>query len=213
MAPRRPLLPDRRLPARVRRRVRSLAGRPPVDFYDIGPRLTMGRHSYGRPAVRWYYGDTGAVRIGHYVSIADDVVMTVGGSHPTDWVSTFPFRVVFGLRGAYEDGNPRPADDLVIGSDVYIGRGARILGGLTIGDGAVIGGYAVVSRDVRPYAVVVGNPAREVARRFADEQVERLCRIRWWDWPEHRVREAVPLLSSDGIDAFLARHDPSGAPG
>jgi acetyltransferase-like isoleucine patch superfamily enzyme len=184
-------------------------GRPPVDFYDIGERLTMGRHSYSRPRVRWYYGDVASVHIGNFASVADDVVITVGGAHPTDWVSTFPFRAQLGEPGAFLDGMPKPERDVVIGNDVWIGRGARILGGVHIGDGAVVGAYSVVGSDVRPYAVVVGNPAREIRRRFSDEQIEGLLRIRWWGWPDDEVREAIPILSSNSIDEFLDRYDPS----
>jgi hypothetical protein len=69
--------------------------------------------------------------------------------------------------------------------------------------GAVVGADAVVSRPVRPYAVVVGNPAREVGRRFPDEQVERLLAVRWWDWPDARINELAPLLNGADIAAFL----------
>ena len=79
-----------------------------------------------------------------------------------------------------------------------------------IGDGAVIGTGAVVAKDVRPYAIVVGNPGREVRRRFPDDQVEALLRIRWWDWPEAEVNAAVDLLSSPDISEFLRRYDPGG---
>ena len=99
------------------------------------------------------------VRIGHFVAIADDVVDHIGGTHPTHWVSTFPFRTRFRQPGAYRDGLPAAARDIVVGSDVWIGRGARILPGVRIGDGAVVGAYAVVGNEVRPYAIVVGNPA------------------------------------------------------
>lgn len=184
-----------------------------MDFYDIGQGLTMGRHSYGRPAVRWYYGDTASVRVGNFVSIADDVVMTIGGSHPTEWLSTFPFRVHFGQPGAFEDGMPATRGDIVVGSDVWSARGARILSGVHIGDGAVVGAYSVVGRDVRPYAIVAGNPAREIRRRFSDDQIGRLLRIRWWDWSDEEIARAIPLLSSDGVDEFLDVYDISSRAG
>ena len=209
------ILPDPRLRARLRRRLRVVRGKPPEEWFDVGDRMTVGRHTYGRPKVRWYYGDYARVSIGQFTSIAEDVVLMIGGNHPLHWVSTFPFRARFELDGAYVDGSPESNGDIVIGSDVYVGREARILSGVSIGDGAVIGAHAVVARDVRPYAVVVGNPAREVRRRFTDEQVERLLRLRWWDWPEERVLQAVPLLSSGDIEAFLDRYDveASGGPG
>jgi virginiamycin A acetyltransferase len=71
-----------------------------------------------------------------------------------------------------------------------------------------VGTKAVVTKDVRPYAFVVGNPAREIGRRFSDEQVEALLRIRWWDWPKEKVTEHVDLLSSPDVDGFIARFDP-----
>lgn len=202
-------LPDRRLRARIKRRCASLLGRTAVDFSDLGDALVMGRYSYGRPRVRWYWGDDASVRIGHYTSIADDVLLMIGGGHPTGWVSTFPFRARFSQQGRYEDGSPEPAQDIVVGSDVWIGRGARILAGVQIGDGAVVGAYSVVAKDVRPYAVVVGNPAREIRRRFGDDHVARLLRLRWWDWPDEDVRAAIPLLNSDRIEEFLQRYEPA----
>jgi acetyltransferase-like isoleucine patch superfamily enzyme len=169
--------------------------------------LTKGRHTYGEPAVATYPGDKASVRIGSFTSIAADVILMDAGHHRVDWITTFPIRAIFEMPGAYEDGHPRSGGDITIGNDVWIGRGARILSGVTIGDGAVIGGYAVVAKPVRPYAIVVGNPAREIRRRFTDEQVEALQRIAWWDWSDEKIRAGVGLLCSDGVDAFIAVHD------
>jgi acetyltransferase-like isoleucine patch superfamily enzyme len=181
------------------------AGAPALDIFDIGDRLTMGRYTYGRPRVRWYYGDDGRVRIGSFCSIADDVIMTIGGEHPSGWPSTYPFRIQLGLPGAYEDGLPGTKGDIEIGNDVWIGRGARILSGVMIGDGAIIGAYAVVSKDVRPYAIVVGNPAREIRRRFADSQVVALREIAWWAWPEEKILANIEFLNQGNIDTFIER--------
>jgi acetyltransferase-like isoleucine patch superfamily enzyme len=172
-------------------------------------RLEMGRGSYGSPLVATFPSDTARVRIGAFVSIAVDVVLMDGGNHRMDWVSTYPFRARYGLPGAYADGHPQTRGDLVIGNDVWIGRGARVMSGLGIGDGAVIGGYSVVTRDVRPYAIVAGNPAREIRRRFTDEQVEALLRIAWWEWPIEKILGSVPQLCSDHVDRFIAEHLPS----
>ena len=173
--------------------------------------LVMGRCSYGTPHVRRFVGDTSRVLIGSFVSIADEVEFVPGGNHRVDWVSTYPFRWMFRLPGALEDGHPASDGDIVVGNDVWFGAGARILSGVTIGDGAVVGAGAVVARDVRPYAVVVGNPAREVSRRFSDAQVDALERIRWWDWPLDEILERVPLLCSPDVDGFIkiadADHD------
>jgi acetyltransferase-like isoleucine patch superfamily enzyme len=176
-----------------------------VNVFDIGDRLSMGRYSYDKPRVRWYKGDTGRVSIGAFCSLADDIVMTVGGNHPVDWPSMYPFRIKLGLQGAYIDGHPTPSKDIEIGSDVWIGRGARILAGVHIGHGAVVGAYAVVSKDVRPYAIVVGNPAREVRRRFSDSQVDAMLAIAWWNWSEKKILENIQYLNQPDIDEFIRR--------
>lgn len=171
-------------------------------------RLTIGRCSYGDPLVATFPGDTASVMIGSFCSIGPDVILMDGGNHRTDWVTTFPFRASLELEGAYEDGHPTSRGDIEIGNDVWIGRCARVLSGVKIGNGAVVGGYAVVARDVRPYAIVVGNPAREIRRRFTDEQVEALERIAWWDWSMEQILRSVPRLCSEQVDAFIKEHLP-----
>jgi hypothetical protein len=123
-------------------------------------------------------------------------------------VSLYGLRAMLELPGAHEDGFTHGRGDIVVGSDTWVTNGCTVLSGVTIGDGAVVGTKAVVTKDVRPYAIVVGNPAREVGRRFGDEQVEALLRIRWWDWPTDLIKERVDLLSTPDVDDFIARFDP-----
>jgi len=158
---------------------------------------------WGATTVYVYPGDAGSISIGSFVSIAHGVEIFLGGNHRIDWISTFPFRFVFDLPGSLEDGIPATKGAVVIGSDVWLGKDAKILSGVKIGDGAVIGAYSVVSSDVRPYAVVVGSPAREVKRRFSDETVEALQRSAWWEWPLADILDIVPLLCSAEIDEFM----------
>ena len=169
----------------------------------------VGRHTYGSPQLQLAAGDEGTLTVGAFTSISYDVEIMLGGNHRTDWVTTFPLRHVLGLDGALADGHPSSKGPVVVGNDVWIGRGAKILSGVTIGDGAVIGAHAVVTRSVRPYAVVVGSPAREVRRRFADPVVESLRRIAWWDWPDELVVERVAELCDGDVEAFCARYDPA----
>lgn len=171
-------------------------------------RLVMGRGTYGQPLVATYPGDTARVTVGAFCSIALDVVLMDGGDHRTDWVSTYPFRARYGLPGAFRDGHPTSKGDIAIGNDVWIGRGARIMSGVTVGDGAVIGAYSLVTRDVAPYAIVVGQPARELRRRFDERQIGALQRIAWWDWPLEKILDAVPELCSENVDEFIASHLP-----
>jgi acetyltransferase-like isoleucine patch superfamily enzyme len=183
-----------------------LAGQATDEVLYSSERLAMGRSSYGDPLVATFPGDTAHVRIGAFTSLGPDVILMDGGDHRIDWVSTFPFRAALGLPGAYEDGHPSSRGDIEIGNDVWVGRGARVRSGVTIGNGAVVAGYAVVTRDVRPYAIVAGVPAREIRRRFTDEQIEALERIAWWDWPMEDVLRRVPQLCSDDVDAFIREH-------
>lgn len=92
--------------------------------------------------------------------------------------------------------------DIVVGNDVWIGYEAVILAGVTIGDGAIIGSRAVVTKDVPPYTIVGGLPAKPIRRRYDEETAARLEKLRWWDWPEAQVRRAIPLLQAGDLDAL-----------
>jgi acetyltransferase-like isoleucine patch superfamily enzyme len=173
-----------------------------VDAEERGL-LSMGEHSYGWPLVHHYPGEHGVVRIGKFCSIAAKASFFTGGLHNFHWVSTFPFRIHFDLPGAFEDGQPTTRGDIEVGNDVWIGYRATILSGVRIGDGAVIGANATVTKDVRPYAIVAGNPAVEIRRRFPDEQVERLLELAWWDWPLEKILSRVPELCSPAVDDLL----------
>src|SRR5205807_2369005 len=136
-----------RTPTRPVARVRRAAARPRDATDDA---LTMGRHSYGRPEIVRYVGDGGRVDIGAFTSIAPGVQIFLGGNHNMRTVSTFPFRLRWGLPNGLDDGAPWSKGNVRIGNDVWIGKDAMVLSGVTIGDGAVVGAGAVVAADVRP---------------------------------------------------------------
>lgn len=92
--------------------------------------------------------------------------------------------------------------DIIIGNDVWIGYEAVIMAGVTIGDGAIIGTRAVVTKDVAPYSIVGGIPAREIRKRFAPEVVERLRELKWWNWPEEKIRKAIPAIQVGDVEAL-----------
>lgn len=168
--------------------------------------MQVGRHTYGHEQITVrHWGEAAELRIGSFCSIADRVDVFLGGNHRPDWVTTYPFPAFPDkwpkARGI--EGVPATNGDVVIGNDVWIGSNATIMSGVTVGDGAVIGTDSMVSTDVRPYAIVAGNPAREVRLRFDPETIERLLALRWWDWTDERIAANADLLSSGDIVGFL----------
>jgi acetyltransferase-like isoleucine patch superfamily enzyme len=167
-------------------------------------RFQVGEWSYGEPDV--VYWDAGAqLHIGRFTSIAPGVTILLGGEHHLEWVTNYPFPLLFPDARSIS-GYPYSRGDVTIGSDVWIGQNALILSGVTIGDGAVIGANSVITRDVDPFSIWVGNPARLIRHRFSADTIAALQRIAWWEWPIERVKEAWPLLCSADIDAFIRQH-------
>ena len=107
----------------------------------------------------------------------------------------------------------RRSDRVIVGNDCWIGHAAILLPGVTVGDGAVIAAGAVVSRDVPPYTIVGGVPARPIRQRFPDSVAERLRRIAWWDWPDEIIFERLGDFRSEAIEQFCERYDPAIVPG
>ena len=167
------------------------------------PGHVIGRHSYGTPEVHGW-GEGAQLHMGNFCSVAEGVQIFLGGEHRVDWVTTFPFSVLWPQAQGIA-GHPRTKGDVRIGNDVWIGTEAMIMSGVTIGDGAVIGARAVVSKDVPPYAIVAGNPAQVLRSRFNEATVARLLKMQWWSWDDSRIAELLPLMLSGDIDTFLAR--------
>lgn len=172
-------------------------------FKDRGI-LQMHPRAHGYPLIHWREGDTGRVIVGPFSGIGEGAHFFTGSMHHIEWITTFALRAHWGLPNGELDG-PFSRGDIVLGADVWVGYGTLVMSGVTIGHGAVVGGGAVVAKDVRPYAVVVGNPAREIKRRFTDEQVEGLLRVEWWEWPDDMIRAHADLLCSDRVDELIDR--------
>ena len=153
-----------------------------------------------------FYGDR--LRIGKFVAIAHGATFIMNGAnHLMTGFSTYPFDI-FG-KGWEKDFDQTAyvaasRGDTVVGNDVWIGREARIMPGVTIGDGAVIGAHSVVASDIPPYAIAVGNPARVVRRRFDDETVAALLDIAWWNWPAERIARNLGAIRGADLDMLKA---------
>jgi len=166
----------------------------------------IGDWTYGRPNIPLgHISKSDTVRIGRFCSIATGVAILVGGEHYTDWVSTYPFMLLFERAKSLPWHVPTKGD-VVVGHDVWIGMNALLLSGVTIGNGAIIAAGSVVTRDVAPYSIVAGVPARLVRFRFDPATIEALEKIAWWDWPLPKIEEALPLLMSSDLKAFVERY-------
>jgi chloramphenicol O-acetyltransferase type B len=176
--------------------------RAQLRFRQRYPHYQVGLGTYGMPVVSdWNEGTT--LRIGSYCSIAENVQIFLGGQHRTDWVSTYPFPAFLPQAKHIKNfGSSR--GDVVVGSDVWLCTNCTILSGVTIGHGAVIASGAVITRDVAPYAVMVGNPAEQVRWRFDEQTRAALLESAWWEWPESEIRQIVDLLCSNDLSAFIA---------
>ena len=174
-------------------------------YCEVGARTkvaetTMGDYSYVVNASDIIY-----TTIGRFCSIAAHTRINPG-NHPLDRValSHFTYR-----SSAYDMGDDdagffdwRREDAVTIGNDVWIGHGAIVLAGVSIGNGAAIGAGAIVTKDVPPFAIVVGNPGRILRHRFAPEIIAELQRIAWWDWPHAKLKDALPDIRKLSAEDF-----------
>jgi len=183
------------------------------------PNLIVGRYSYYSgyyhghsfdDCARYLLPQPGADRllIGSFCSIGSGAAFIMAGNqgHRNDWVSTFPFHYmpeVPAFAGALD--GYAAAGDTVVGNDVWIGSEAIIMAGVTIGHGALIGTRALVTKDVEPYAIVGGNPAKLIRKRFSDADIALLLEMVWWDWSDDQLQAAMSLLTAGDIPA-LHRH-------
>ena len=144
--------------------------------------------------------------IGKFCSIACGAKFLFNSAnHALGSLSTYPFPIFYdewGLDGKNVADAWDNKGDITLGNDVWIGYEAVILAGVTIGDGAIIGARAVVTRDVPPYAIVGGVPARLIRRRFDEATIESLLALQWWDWEPERIRRALPVLQAGDIAAL-----------
>ena len=177
-----------------------------------GPNIEIGDYTmyndferdprdFERNNVLYHYPVNGdKLRIGKFCSIACGAKFLFNSAnHTLRSLSTYPFPIFYeewGLEGKDIRQAWDNKGDIVIGNDVWIGYQAVILAGVTVGDGAIIGSRAVVTRDVPPYTIVGGAPAKPIRKRFDEETIARFRALRWWDWDQETIRRAIPAIQA-----------------
>jgi virginiamycin A acetyltransferase len=159
------------------------------DFEDV--------HNFEKN-VKYHFDFTGdKLIIGKFCMIASDVTFIMNGAnHLTDAITTYPFAIFGGSWQDAMEGKMYPyKGDTIIGNDVWIGYKATIMAGVTIGDGAIIAAHSVVTKDVEPYSIVGGNPAKLIKKRFSEERIQQFLDMAWWNWDIEKISANVKFLT------------------
>ena len=203
-----------RLKTRLRSKVRAwITGHQIVYWDEADERLTWAFPSYPiTKTMRAYPGEPGEITVGPYTALHYSATLIPGGEHHMNWVSTLHSHIENGewvsASGAVFGKGP-----ITIGADCYVGYESVITSGVTLGDGAVVAARAMVTKDVEPYSIVGGNPARHLKYRFEEPIREALLRIKWWNWSTDKVAAHKHQIHSPHVKEFVAGHDPElGAP-
>lgn len=157
--------------------------------------------------VKYHFDFTGdQLIIGKFCMIASDVKFIMNGAnHLTDSISTYPFAIFGnGWENAMEGKTYPQKGNINIGNDVWIGYNATIMAGVTIGNGAIIATNATVVKDVEPYSIVGGNPAKEIKKRFSDEKIAQLLKLKWWNWDIEKITKNVQNLTGKEFNKIVS---------
>lgn len=171
--------------------------------YPHTDNVFFGDFTYGNPDIlQWNEGTK--LTIGKFCSIAGNVKIFLGGNHRADWISTYPFN---SLPNIFPDlvnvkGHPSSKGDVIIGNDVWLADSCVILSGVNIGDGAIVGANSVVSKNIEPYQVYAGNPAKLVRTRFEESDITKLVEMKWWDWEIEHIKSVGNILCNNNINAL-----------
>lgn len=181
-------------------------------YSDFDPNIEIGRHTYGVNKHTIFLAsslDAPCVTIGSFCSIAQGVVILANADHPTHLPSTFPFRTrLYPIREkkkltGYKNVDVVSRGPVNIGHDVWIGQNVLILSGVVIGTGAIVGAGSLVAKDIPPYAIAVGNPAKVIRFRFSPDVIERLLKSEWWTLSDDDIFELEPFLYDFDINGFV----------
>lgn len=139
--------------------------------------------------------------IGKFCAIAAETRFIMTGDHKLDAISTYPFPIFEqGWEHAFKVADLPVKGDIIVGNDVWFGYGCLVKNGVKIGSGAIIAAGAVVVKDIPPYSIAAGNPAKVVKKRFDDETIERLLKLAWWDWDIKKITKNLHLICNLNVD-------------
>ena len=149
------------------------------------------------------------LQIGKFCSIGEYVTVYLGGNHKSDWISTYPFHVqnihnnTFNKFKNENNEYPQTNGDVIIGNDVWIGEHVTIMSGIKIGDGAIIATNSHVVKDVEPYSIIGGNPAKFIKYRFDKNIIDKLLELKWWDLDDDIINNLTPILCSNNPEKLF----------
>tara|TARA_B110000503_G_scaffold123524_1_gene189219 strand:+ start:200 stop:793 length:594 start_codon:yes stop_codon:yes gene_type:complete len=190
----------------MERDTREIKGNPNGFKQCISnPEIYFGHRTYGICSARVQTFESGRkLFIGNYCSVAGQLNIMLGGNHNTKWASTFPFVPEEGAPYQSGSGGASSKGDILIGNDVWIGEDVQIFSGVMIGHGSVIGSRAVIAKDVEPYSIVVGNPQTVVRKRFNNQQIKKLLKLKWWNLEDKVLEPLIPIMcKNDNINEFI----------
>ena len=170
--------------------------------------MLIGKYTYGTENIKLFWSNENTtLSIGNFCSIAQNVNIYLGGNHRTDWITTYPFGHIYQNKFNIFNGNGHPSTkgNVIIGNDVWIGANVTIMSGVKINDGAVIANNSHVVKNVEPYSLLGGNPAKLIKYRFTKEQIDKLLEIKWWYWDDEKINTFTPLLCSGNIGDFILK--------
>lgn len=197
----------------------------PLEHYDRlcflkniikNPNIIVGDYTYYddfetvenfEKNVKYLFDFTGdKLIIGKFCMIASDVTFIMNGAnHLSNAMSTYPFAIFGGDWSNAMQGKEYPKKgNTIIGNDVWIGYGTTIMPGVSIGDGAIIATKSVITSDIEPYSIVGGNPAKEIRKRFSEDEINELLEIKWWDWPIEKITRNVQKLTGNELEKIKA---------
>ena len=185
--------------------------------------IKIGKHTYGvsEKKVIWdqksydYNGNyfQPQLIVGKYCSIGRECKFYLGGNHRHDWITTYPFQAqrihksTFKSIPKHIEGYPQSNGDIEVGNDVWFGENVTVMSGIKIGDGAVIGTNSTVVKDVEPYSITGGHPAKHIKYRFSEDIIKKLLEIKWWDLEEDKLDTLLPYMMSNNLDLFFKKYE------